>query len=382
MSQTLPSRSPDAVRLADVLTSSYAANRGEPNPLGLNEVTSSIVVLVDGLGLGNLKARAGHARTLMSAVSKTSVATSTFPSTTAAALTSLTTGAAPGEHGITGYSVYRPALGRTMRQIQDWGPQMPAATWQRLPTVFERAGLDGFRADAIGAPKYAGSGFSDAVLRGATYFSAPSIAERLELALERSRTPGLSYVYLAELDMAGHAHGWQSTGWLARLEEFDAALQSVRARLPKRVGVIVTADHGMIDIAPSAQVDLDRLAPELISTVRGISGDPRALALWIDPGMTAEDRSGAARQWRDALGEKAWVLSREQAIESELYGAVHPDVVDRIGDVLLIARKAVAFYDGRTATAKSREMIGQHGALSDEEVRVPLLRFGAFASLD
>jgi hypothetical protein len=54
-------------------------------------------------------------------------------------------------------------------------------------------------------------------------------------------------------------------------------------------------------------------------------------------------------------------------------------VAPRIGDVLVAARKAIAYYDSRDSTNSGRTMIGQHGSWSPAETRVPLLRFGAYA---
>ena len=73
------------------------------------------------------------------------------------------------------------------------------------------------------------------------------------------------------------------------------------------------------------------------------------------------------------------MTSREEAIAAGWFGAVSPDVTDRIGDIIVAARKSVAYYDSRIANEKGRNMIGQHGSWSDEELRVPLLRYGAFA---
>lgn len=375
----LPSRSPESVRLAEVLTSCLSAVSGSDNRIGLPSVDSAIVLMVDGLGVHNLKARHGHARTLSAALGSQSVALTTFPSTTATALTTLTTGVEPGDHGIVGYSIIDRATRQTLNQISGWGSEMPPATWQRAQTVFEQANGLGLRADVIAHPKYAGSGFTQAVLRGAEFLPATSIQQRLELACERASTPGVSYVYAAELDMAAHAEGWESERWLARLEEVDAALRAVLPRLPKRTGLIVTADHGIVDVPAHRQIAIDQAAPDLLAPVIGSAGDPRALSLWLETGTSDAERQQQAQLWQQALGDTAWALSREQAIDAALYGpTVSEEVLQRIGDVLLLARKSVAFYDFRTASPQSRAMIGQHGSLSDEEVRVPLLRYGAF----
>ncbi|MFM6973540.1 MAG: alkaline phosphatase family protein [Agromyces sp.] len=380
MSPMLPSRSPDSVRLAEVLASSFAAVMGEPNRLDLPAVDSAIVLVVDGLGMHNLAARAGHARTMTSAASGRSVAWTTFPSTTAAALTTLTTGVEPGIHGVVGYSVFDRSQHRVLNQLSDWGAAMPADTWQRAQTVFETASARGVRADVVGHPKYANSGFTNASLRGSSYHEATTIQERLDWAAARSVTPGISYVYVAELDMAAHANGWESDTWLARLEEVDAAVRTVLPRLSRRTGLIVTADHGVIDVAIRRHVLIDSRAPELAQQLHAVAGDPRALSLWLDAEATERERSELASAWQAVLGDDVWALSREQAIANGLFGSRVDEAVEpRIGDVILAARKGIALYDSRTASAQSRAMIGQHGSLSDEEQRVPLLRFGAFA---
>ena len=50
-----------------------------------------------------------------------------------------------------------------------------------------------------------------------------------------------------------------------------------------------------------------------------------------------------------------------------------------IGDVLVAARAAVAYYDDRVRDKGAQNMVGQHGSLTPEERMVPLLRLGAFA---
>lgn len=378
----LPTSRRDIARLADVLTSSFAAIQGAPNPLALGPVDSAIVLLVDGLGVTNLRERRGHARTLHSALTKASIAETVFPSTTAAALSSLTTGVEPGEHGIVGYTVRDPYTGTVLNQLTGWGELMPPESWQRAETVFERGVKCGLRMDVIGLPKYADSGFTKAVLRGANYIEENSIADRLSAAVERSATPGLTYVYVAELDMVAHAKGWESGEWTARLEELDSAVLLATKRLASAVGMLVTADHGIIDVPAHRHLLIDLIAPELISSVTATAGDPRALMLYLSDAVTAAERLTFARSWQDALGADVWALSREEALGAGLYGVsseIPRDVALRIGDIVIAAKRNVALYDSRTASAQSRAMIGQHGSFSDEERRVPLLRYGAFA---
>ena len=109
----LPAAFTTPASLATVMPSSLAALAGEPNPLGLPPLEHIVVIVVDGLGASSLRARAGHARTLAPLLGKSTTIDAGFPSTTAAGLTTLTTGTTPGEHGMVVHSIanYRgPAL--------------------------------------------------------------------------------------------------------------------------------------------------------------------------------------------------------------------------------------------------------------------------------
>jgi len=377
----LPALDPDRLSLADVMPSSIAALTGMPNRLGLPPVRRAIVVLADGLGSAVLAARAGHARTLAGMHDKRAVLQSGFPTTTAAALATLTTGTNPGRHGLVGYTVLDADNNRVVNQLTGWDDHLDPATWQRMPTVFESATSSGIQSVAVGHPRYADSGFTRAVLRGAEYRPGPTMSARCDIAvnwLRESNEPGILYVYIPELDMAAHASGWQSEKWTHQLESLDACVRTLSEQLGPGDGVLVTADHGVIDVPPSSHITIDS-SPELLDGVRFVAGDPRCLQLHVEPDATESARRRLMASWRSAESDRAWVASRAEAIAAGWFGAVDPEVEPRIGDIVVAARKAIAYYDATSASASSMAMIGQHGSLSQEEVRVPLLRMGAFA---
>jgi hypothetical protein len=369
---SLPAGRAHRFRLTDVMPAALDAVQGRRAPLGLAPVRHAIVVLVDGLGLAALTARRGHARTLASRLDADPAISSVFPTTTASALASLTTGADPGRHGLVGYTAPGPD-GRVVNHLSGWDDGSLPTGWQRMPTCFERAADAGLRAVAIGPERYRGSGFTAAVLRGAEYLAGASIADRVAQARAFLAGPaGIAYLYVPELDTVAHAHGWESDRWVAALEELDAALAPLLTSLGAPDGAVVTADHGIVDVPHESQVLVE---PAFLGGVAAVAGEPRCLQLHLDPGIDAD---AVAERWREREGRRAWVATRAQAIDAGWFGEVDPEVAPRIGDVLVAARQQVAYYVD--PDDRGRRMIGQHGSLSPDELTIPLLRFGAFAS--
>jgi hypothetical protein len=142
--------------------------------------------------------------------------------------------------------------------------------------------------------------------------------------------------------------------------------------------MLVTADHGIVDIPVSAHLLIDT-APGLLAGIRYVAGEPRCLQLHYEPSLSADDGDAIVARWREAESDRSWVVTREEAIAANWFGEVAIEVEPRIGDVLIAARKNVAYYDGRTADKHSLAMIGQHGSWSPAELQVPLARFGVFA---
>ena len=189
--------------------------------------------------------------------------------------------------------------------------------------------------------------------------------------------PGkLIYLYIPELDQAAHAHGWQSTEWTTALETADAAVRELAAVLGPGDGLLVTADHGLIDVPHHAHVLVDG---ELLRGIRFMAGEPRCLQLYFEPDATPAERRDSLDLWKESESARSWVVSREEAVTAGWFGRVDAEVLPRIGDIIVAARKGIAYYDGRIENPKGRSLVAQHGSWSPAETRIPLLRFGAFA---
>jgi hypothetical protein len=300
-----------------------------------------------------------------------------FPSTTATALTSLLTGVEAGVHGILGYRVLVPETDRVVNQLRGWESEgLDPYTWQRAQPLMQREALSGRPCFVVTKSEYAGTGFTEAILRGGQFVPADDLDERVAAALQVvTEHPGaLVYLYAPELDSAGHKHGWESDAWSETLERVDAACAALAGGLPGNVGAVVTADHGMVDVPRHRQILLGE-SDQLVAGVRHIGGEPRMLHLYAEQGAAP----AVLEAWTQAESRRSWVLGRDDAIDAGLFGSVDDAVRPRIGDVLVAARAGVVYYDDRLTDKGPQKMIGQHGSLTDAERIVPLVRLGAFA---
>lgn len=336
-------------------------------------IRSLVIIAVDGLGTANLKSRAGHAPTLSSLPLRR--ITTVTPTTTSAALTTLTTGRLPAEHGLIGYQIMHPKFG-LLSPLRDWGQIDNARDWQRAEPLFGLAATLGVRPLAFGRPAHAGSGFTRAILTGAEIVPGEKIHDRMTAAKRQLETgePTLAYVYIDELDRAGHGYGWQSEQWTRRLEQLDVALADFLTGLPADVGVVLTADHGMVDVQREQQVVFD-LDDPIFEDVYAFGGEPRFRSFYLRSGA---DPHRLAAALTEIEGKRAWIATRDEAFTAGTFGPnLTEGVVDRVGEVILAARGQVAYYC-TTDDPQAFDMIGQHGSLTDEEQGIPLVLGGKF----
>lgn len=339
--------------------------------LALPEARNVVVVLVDGLGDQLLGRRAGHAPFLsrLRAAPESRVLHCGFPSTTASSLGSFGTGLGVGGHGLVGTDVLDPSRGVLFNELS-WDPLVDPVRWQPMPTVFERVTAAGLDAVHIGPGFMAGSGLTTAALRGARFLPAEDLERRVDVAVEvtRAATPSLAYLYWGDLDKTGHVHGSGSWQWGDELTAIDGQLARLVRAVPPDTLVVVTADHGMVDVPFEARIDVAD-EPQLQAGVRMVGGEPRAVQVYCEPGQAA----AVAARWQRRLEGAATVVTREQALADGWFGPVRAGVEARIGDVVVSAVTQTAVVDSRTMRATVLRLLGVHGAATEAELAVPLL---------
>jgi hypothetical protein len=378
----LPSPPPSDARLTDVLPSCYASLgvEGLPNALGLPVASAVVLVLVDGLGYLNLAESLGHAPFLRSHFGSTVRMSTVFPSTTACALASLATGELPGTHGVLGYRIKNPATGNIINQLSGLIDVENLTDWLGVPTLHERAQDSGKRSTIVGLPRFEKSPLTQVVHAGARYVGESAVAARVERVCgEVALGADFVMLYVPELDQTAHAQGVTSMTWLAVLEEVDGALRALASALPRGVEVYLTADHGVLDVPASRHIDV--VAHDWGLTGNPIiGGEPRGLQIFADEGHPQQTIGDAAQPgddrglWHERLAEQAWVVSPEDLVAAGVWGPMSTEVRRRAGELIVVPKHDDALYDGRTPDADARNMVGQHGGLSEREMLIPWMR--------
>jgi hypothetical protein len=328
-----------------------------------------LLFLIDGFGFDTLSQYADVMPTMSRMFNHGLVQTS-FPSTTATSLATLTTGELPGVHGMLGYTVQVPRSGGRLLNALKWDERVDPENWQPVETLFQRAAKVGISVTHVAAKRYENSGFTRAVFRGAEYKGANVVADLVsETKQALQKTPSFVYLYVNDLDNAGHSDGVGSDKWIAALSAIDQMVSQLMKEVPKGTRIWVTSDHGMINVEEKIIIGQDN---PLLTGVSVIAGEPRARHLYLD-NDSVQARIDAASLWQQYLQEKALVLTREQAISSDLFGAqLSADAVDRMGEVIAIARGGLVLLDPERAD-KEGAMVGHHGSDSEIESQVGLL---------
>jgi hypothetical protein len=358
---TLPDYAGPCVR---GLVPALLAPRGAPLPGWMPHVVTDarqvVLLVLDGLGWEQLQARLHLAPTLagMSGRAVTTVA----PSTTATALTSITTGLTPGEHGLIGY---RFDVGGEVLNVLRWST--PAGDARRTYEPQRLQPFEPFLGEAppvVSKVELEQSGFSAAHLRGMqpngwrVASNIPVIVSRLLGAGER-----FVYAYYDGVDKTAHERGFGDF-YDAEVRAADRLVGDLLEALPTGAALLVTADHGQVDVGPR----LVRPAAAVMAHTRSQSGEGRFRWLHAKPGAAADLLAAA----QEAHGDVAWVVSRQETIDGGWFGpVVSPPVAARLGDVALVARQPISFDD--PADSGPFQLVCRHGSLTSAEMLVPLL---------
>ena len=352
--------------LAEVLPSiaAHLTSRGE-DVLALPHASRYVLFLLDGFGWHNLQASLRELDYLPELLGDSLKITAAVPSTTPISLTTLGTGLTPGDHGMIGYTFVEESTGKIIKPL-DWPGFLNPLAFQPRPTVFEQ--LTESSVSSLGDAKYSSSGLTRASLRGADFVPTDGFntSDWVQTVVKTALTgdSSLVYVYDRDLDHVGHSRGWESDEWLAALIRLDQRIEALREALPSDVILMITGDHGMLDVPRSRRIVVEDY-PLLLKDVRHLAGEVRMRYLYTSKPVQVAER------WRQELGDRAEVFTADEAIAANWFGDVSEVTRRRLGDVIVAARDN--WMIGTERLSKELNLIGVHGSLTAQEMEIPLL---------
>jgi len=354
----------------------------------LEDIDNLVLLLVDGLSYYQIKGFADkylkHLNPLIMPL------TSTFPSTTTTALTTLSTGLTPVEHGIIGYTMHLKEIGVVL-SLTNFAPSAAPES-----TTLLQAGLDpssflnienihtkvkrcGVHPILMTRRIYRESPFtamlcSDAEIE--TYVSASDLFIRLRKIIEQAKDRVFIFPYWDGFDISAHIYGPESEESEAELEAFFSSLKSnmidrLHHSVAKKTAMLVLSDHGQVTLAAD-EVLMVSDHPSLLNALHiPPTGDSRAACLYIKPDMREE----VFRYVEKYLANLFVVYDVRTLIKEGVFGLgeAKPNLLDRTGDLILLPKRNGAVAYNYRPKSRGFELKGGHGGLHPKEVLIPLL---------
>ena len=351
-----------------MFSSAVSATLGEQSHFGFPSKRHYCVILVDGLGIENLVHRPGHARFLAKEAQNQRSGYSAFPTTTAANIMSFATGLRVSDHGFMGHQVFDRSRNSKLNLLTGWGEEDPE-TWQQSPTLSEFAAARGIAAKVIGPAEYRDSGYSRASMRQVDYQVAEAIDERFQIAERNFHGQGrsVSYLYIPELDKHAHRYGWLSDGWFELLERVDAQVARLVARLPEWAGLVLTADHGVVDSPTKNRIKVD--TEYSFEGLEHFAGDSRATYLYFKPGLALAFQKTELERIFSGV---ATVHYGMDLLNAGFFGGKETSFLLRVPDLVMLAKGTFTLFHSVLSKPRSMQMVAHHGGLSSTELRIPI----------
>lgn len=358
-------------------------------------VENVVLLLCDGFGYREWKRQSG--RGFVGALSErgsVTPITTVFPSTTAAALTTVSTGLTPQEHGLPEWYVYMDEVGAVIltlpfTRVGERGRDMllgemnPRALFDGQ-TIFQKLTKAGVNCTSLTSRGLAYTSFSSISHLGSEvvpYSAASDLTVSLRRMVERARGRNLFYAYWSYVDSIEHAYGPNTDeaeveasvishafqeGFLSKLDK-DAA---------KRTLILVTADHGQISVDGGETRYLNRFTKLTRSYERSSMG--ARVPPWGSARDTylrvADDKVDDMKEYlQKKLDGVASVLTTEEGIREGLFGINQPTrkFRRRVGNLMILPHGTqTVWYRYRKGDAL--ELRGHHGGLTEDEMTIPL----------
>lgn len=322
--------------------------------------TSYGLILFDGLGDYQLH----HPEAGPLAHSRRAALDSPFPTTTTVSMSTVVTGMSPAAHGVIGHLLWLPELGRvvnTLKWVDLSGGAViyPTVDLLPAPNLWERLSASGIECVTVQPAGFSSTPLTAALYRGCRFVGVETEAEYVERTLDTLSAPGtLVFTYFPPIDYAAHVWGQNSAEYGAAIRTAVNVWEGITQMLPTDTAVVGTADHGVAAIPEEGKI----LIRDEIYRPLDFWGDPRAMMV-----------RGSQRLINRLAGETGSELVGPNRFLPWLGpGVPHGQLGQRMPDALLLA----PFGKVLLPRGFDKRLVGYHGGLTPEELKIPLLVAG------
>ena len=371
------------VNLMSSIIAAYGGWRTDYPPLEqlssdpLGETRNLVLLVLDGLGYNYLMQR-GEGSILRQHLRHP--ITSVAPPTTATAITTFLTGLAPQQHGLTGWFTWFRELGSVLAVL----PFQPRCSHESLGCtgisaealfghvpVFDRLQVKSY---SLCPDWIAQSDFNRAHLGRAEpvpYQDLDDCLSRITRLVRAHDEQKYIYAYWPGFDRLAHQQGVGSDVVSEHFAELDAGFAHLLDSLAgSGTTVIVTADHGFVDIPQQQRILLDAHPVMKACLSIPLCGEQRLSYAYVRHGKREQFEYYIEQHLSHAIE----LHRSEKLLQANLFGLgePHPELRSRIGDYILIMKAGYVIQDP-IAGEKPPQMLGFHGGLSEQEMYVPFI---------
>lgn len=349
-------------------------------PSDLENTSTVILLVIDGLGYEYLQSYGKNSLLSKYLIGKV---TSVFPSSTASAMPSFYTGLAPLNHAITGWFTYLKELGvvstilplttRAFRNSITNGVRTTTAIFQ-CQSIFDYLKAQNYFLlpeiikDSEFSTFFGGKGIR------VGFKNLRDLFNKLLSILRQDKNQKFILGYWTGFDRIIHFEGTKSEATLQHFQNINLELGTFleileTENLKKTTKILITADHGLIDIPPDRTIQLKDHSQLQSTLALPLCGDYRTVFFYVRPSQVTKFEEYIMNH----LNHVGTLVKAENLVDQGYFGLYdpHPRFFDRVGDYVFIMKENYAFMDNLLGE-DVRVLIGNHGGLSKEELYVPL----------
>jgi predicted AlkP superfamily pyrophosphatase or phosphodiesterase len=354
-----------------------------------------ILIVIDGFGYNQFLKQHTKDKFLTNLNNKGIIQplTSVFPSQTTNALTTLNTGLTPQEHGLFEYFLYLKNIGiintlkfehinpKTQKTLTQKEHKLNNLLLTKEKTIHNTLNKNNIKTFTHTKLTNAHSACSKIIFQASTIKPAqttPDLITGLRKNLEENKDkPAYFFVHIDTPDTIAHKYGPNSYQYYKEISNITYMLnkeliQKLDPRIAKDTLLLLTSDHGGVDVDTEKTIYLPKTALHLQTGKDKVPipplGSYREIFLHIEEKELAD-----TKQWLlEKIGDKAQIIETKEATEKNLFGVgnVSEGFFERAGNLLILpyGNQTIWFEDPHE---RKINYLGQHGGLSRQEMLVP-----------